>query len=256
MTDRRPKRGETLPAVAILSRAPQAGRSKTRLAAEIGAAAAAHLAEAMLRDTAQALGRSGQWRTVLFVEPASAVASMATLSEIGDVRPQGPGSIGARMRAAAETLLADGFGPIILVGSDIPTLGPGHVEAAIVALQHHDAVFGPAGDGGYYLLGLWEAVPELFDDATIPWSTSAVLAASERAASRRGWRSARIRGEQDIDTPADLATLRKHLAGGPRESQDARRIGAHTAAVVRSLGSAIERVAPVGLRGSDGAAVE
>ena len=205
-----------LPAVGILTRAPAAGRSKRRLAAAIGDEAAAQLAEAMLLDTAAALRNAARWRTVLFVEPATAATSVAALTGIGAARGQSGGSIGARMLAAGRALRREGHEPVILVGSDIPTLGASHVREALAALGESEVVFGPARDGGYYLIGFWEPPAPLFDDGAAAWGGDTVLAASERRAAALGLRTARIRPEVDVDTPAALAQLwrrRSALAG-------------------------------------------
>ena len=212
----------TMPAVGVLTRAPQAGQSKTRLAAAIGAAAAAQLATAMLQDTTNALCGSGAWHTTLFAEPSAAAGTLGSLTGCDDVRPQSEGSIGARMLSAARALRREGYAPVVLVGSDIPGLMREHISEALEALREADVVFGPAWDGGCYLIGLWEAAAELFDDAAVPWSTSEVLAASEKVAAARGWSCRRIRPEQDVDSPADLATLRARLLASG-EAPDATR---------------------------------
>lgn len=206
------------PAVGILTRAPAPGRAKTRLARTIGNAAAAELAAAMLHDTLAAVA-PGPWRTALFVEPAGAVAELQVLTGHDDALPQAPGDLGARMQGAAATLLAAGHAPAILVGTDIPQLGVADSGAALVGeaiatLRDADLVFGPAADGGYYLIGL-NALrpgrePALFRP-TIAWSSEHVLAQSQAIAAQVALRSRRLRTLSDIDTAADLASLRARL---------------------------------------------
>ena len=112
----------------------------------------------------------------------------------------------------------------MLVGTDIPSLGAAQVEAALDALAAgSDAVFGPAADGGYYLLALRRLRDDregaLFSPA-IPWGGPGVLARSEAAAAAEGLRSARIETLRDIDTAADLEDLRLRIGAagvaGPR----------------------------------------
>jgi rSAM/selenodomain-associated transferase 1 len=204
--------------LAILSRAPEAGRSKTRLAAVIGNDAAAQLAEAFLLDITTVLRSSANWTTTLFVEPASAIDRMRQLTGINDVQAQSAGSIGARMAGAVEASITAGAERVIVVGSDIPTLGPEHIRAALDTLHDHDVVFGPARDGGYYLLGLGPELlitsryVALFNDAAVHWSTATVLAESEAIADDQGFTRARLTGALDVDTAADLASLREELA--------------------------------------------
>jgi glycosyltransferase A (GT-A) superfamily protein (DUF2064 family) len=172
------------------------------------------------------------------VEPGEAAASLAKLTAIVDARPQTAGSVGARMEGAIEALAADGAAPVIVVGSDIPALGREEVEAALAVLQageQADLAFGPSVDGGYYLVGIGaEALRNdryraLFDDDKVTWSTSNVLAESERVAAELGLRSARIATLSDVDTGADLARLRRELTAMPKSR------AMHTRAALRAL---------------------
>ena len=205
--------------VGILTRAPRVGHGKSRLAASVGAHAAAVLSRAFLLDVAQELGHDDRWGCALFVEPADACDEVATLTGITDARPQASGGLGGRLAAAGASLAADGARAVVLLGSDVPLVQRSDVAQAIEALERHDVAFGPATDGGYYAVGLGTAaldggVGELFSDA-IPWSTSTVLEESERVARGLGWSVAHIRPRSDIDTAQDLTSLRQELAARP-----------------------------------------
>lgn len=226
---RPPRRG---PAVALMTRAPEPGKTKSRLAEAVGAEAAARLAEAFLLDIAAAVRGAEAWHPALFVEPPDAAPEMAALTGIEDARPQGSGDIGRRMLAVAAALDGDGYTPVVIVGSDIPMLGTRNLHRALSALRRCDVVFGPAEDGGYYLVGAWRARPALFDDPGIEWSGPDVLAASERLARRAGLSTARIAPERDIDRPEDLAWLRDRLAGLELRGEP---VPQHTAALLREL---------------------
>ena len=256
------------PALGILTRAPQPGRTKTRLAGAIGDAAAADLATAMLLDTVEAVS-AGDWQTTLFVEPAAGLEAVRRLLEASstaaersgqvDLRPQAPGDIGARMGAAALTLLHAGWAPVVLVGSDIPGLGRAQIATAVSTLSGPalsspdgsgppgaDVVFGPADDGGYYLVGLrrlrTEREAALFGP-TIAWGTGAVLAQSEAVAARAGLRVGRVDAQSDIDTIGDLVRLRTRLATADTHVRIA---GPRTRAVVATLH--LDTVNPHGAR--------
>lgn len=221
-----PTRG---PAVALMSRAPRAGATKSRLAEAVGAEAAAALARAFLLDAAEAV-RAGEWHAALFVEPSETVAEVAALTGIADARPQASGDLGARMLAAVEGLAGDGYGPLVVVGSDIPAMRARHVEDALAALGAPggcDVVFGPAEDGGYYLAGMQRPQPVLFSSG-VEWGSVEVLAASERLAREAGLTTARIAVERDIDTVDDLEWLRGLADGG-------RAVPRHTAAVLAEM---------------------
>ena len=229
------------PALGLLTRAPEPGRAKTRLAAGLNDRAAAQLAEAFLLDVAAA-ARAGAWTPVLFVDPPAARASLATLTGITRAKAQGPGEIGARMLAAARALETERFGPLLLIGSDIPTLTPRRLQEAFAALEGADIVFGPAEDGGYYLVGMHRPVPALFEAAALRWGESDVLAASERVARLAGLTSVRIASELDIDTVADLERLCERW----HELEEAGQVPFHTERALQALQSrTAARLSPV-----------
>ncbi len=205
--------------VGLMTRAPWPGLSMTRLAAVIGARQAAEFARAVLLDVSEPLAASDEWQTTLFVEPPSATGELAALTGITDVVPQEPGRIGARMSGVVSTLRGRGSGAVIVVGSDIALLGPTQIDAALRELGANDIVFGPARDGGYYLLALADGfgadLAPLFDDAAIPWSTDAVLSASFAVAEAEGWRVGTVELLTDVDTAADIVSLRAELNAEP-----------------------------------------
>jgi rSAM/selenodomain-associated transferase 1 len=159
----------------ILARAPQAGRVKRRLGAEIGTMAASRFYRRILTAQIERLTRDPRWTVWLFVTPDTALRHPAwRLVPVSRRRPQRQGDLGRRMKRPFETLPP---GPVVLVGSDIPAMRPCHVARALALLGAHDLVFGPARDGGFWLMGAKRLRPlprTLFDE--VPWSTSTVLA--------------------------------------------------------------------------------
>jgi rSAM/selenodomain-associated transferase 1 len=136
----------------LFARAPMRGAVKSRLAAEIGKDAALAFYRRTLHDVLWRLGRDARWQTWLAVTPDSAAHDPALWPAVPGVAliPQGGGDLGARMARPLRELPP---GPVVIVGSDIPDLGLGHVMNAFAALGRHDMVFGPARDGGYWLVG-------------------------------------------------------------------------------------------------------
>lgn len=209
------------PAVGILTRYPRRGVGKTRLAASVGVDTAYELARAMLLDVCAAVRATPLCHPSVFVEPAEAIDAIAELTGIPDARAQATGDIGARMLAAAQALEGDGFRPVILVGSDLPLLEPARIHHALRALRRADVVFGPASDGGYYLVGMHRPQPALLEDPAIEWGTATVLERSLVAAERAGLDYGLLPESFDVDTAADLERLNdelaeRELAGGPR----------------------------------------
>lgn len=191
-------------AVIVFARAPRLGAVKRRLARGIGALPALRFYRNQLATLLRRLARDRRWRTVLAVTPDRAGARWPVrLPRL----PQGRGDLGARMQRALSR-----HRRAVLVGSDIPGLGPADIAGAFRALGRADAVFGPAEDGGYWLVGLGPRRP-VRPFAAVRWSTEHALA--DTLANFRGRRLALLRRLRDVDTAADLAALRDAAAGLP-----------------------------------------
>ncbi|MEO0752726.1 MAG: TIGR04282 family arsenosugar biosynthesis glycosyltransferase [Pseudomonadota bacterium] len=178
---------------------PRVGQVKTRLGREIGMTRAAwwfrHQVTRVLRRT-----MDPRWQTVLAVAPdREGLMYRGWPAHLVRI-PQGGGDLGARMGRLMRGLPP---GPVCIIGGDIPGVTRGHVARAFRALGDHDAVFGPAVDGGYWLVGLKRSgavPPTLFQN--VRWSTAYALADSR--ASLPGARIALVDTLQDVDTAADL----------------------------------------------------
>ncbi len=188
-------RGDTL---LVFARAPRLGRVKSRLARGIGAMAALRFYRGQLHATARAVGRDRRWRTLLCVTPPRARGGFP--AGLGRVA-QGRGDLGARMRAALAP-----HRRAIVIGSDIPGIRAADIAAGFRALGRADAVFGPAEDGGYWLVGLGPRRPAT-PFARVRWSTADALA--DTLANFAGRRVALLRRLRDVDTADDLAALRE-----------------------------------------------
>ncbi|MBI4540497.1 MAG: TIGR04283 family arsenosugar biosynthesis glycosyltransferase [Gemmatimonadetes bacterium] len=188
----------------VFAKAPDPGRVKTRLAADLGAQAAAELYRTLGRRVFDQV-RDGPYEVVVCYDPPSAEARVREwLAAPKHTRfePQAGGDLGARLRDAFDAAFAGGASAVCAIGTDVPALDRAVVGRAFRTLASHDVVFGPALDGGYYLVGLAARRPELFHG--IPWSTATVLEASRAAAGRLGLRIAELQPLADVDTPRDL----------------------------------------------------
>jgi rSAM/selenodomain-associated transferase 1 len=192
----------------ILAKAPRAGEAKTRLAPAVGAAGAATLAGAFFEDTV-ALARSLPWTRVA-VAVAGDAASLALTADV-EVWSQGGGDLGERMERALLRALAIGE-RVLLIGSDSPGLPLAHLESARAALSSHDAVLGPADDGGFYLVGLDRCEPGLLSG--LPWSRSDTLRHTEARLREAGRTVAHSPVWFDVDEPTDLLRLSRLMARG------------------------------------------
>jgi rSAM/selenodomain-associated transferase 1 len=112
------------------------------------------------------------------------------------------GDLGARMFSAFETIFKKGYENAVLVGADIPALDSNNILDALRSLSSHDLVFGPAEDGGYYLIGMNKFIKEVFEN--IPWSSSQTLKISLQQADRYGFSTGIIETLSDIDTIDDV----------------------------------------------------
>lgn len=188
------------PTLVIMVKEPHPGRVKTRLGRDIGMVGAAwwfrHQTTRLIRRLTDP-----RWRTVLAVSPDIEGLTSRVWPESVARIPQGGGDLGDRMGRLFRSLPP---GPVVIVGADIPGITPAHIARAFAALGRADAVFGPAPDGGYWLIGLSrrQSVPAgLF--RAVRWSSEHALADTE--AGLQGLRITRIDRLRDIDTAADLA---------------------------------------------------
>ncbi|HSJ45630.1 MAG TPA: TIGR04282 family arsenosugar biosynthesis glycosyltransferase [Euzebyales bacterium] len=194
-------------AIAVVAKAPVPGPVKTRMQPGLSADLAADLAAAMLADVttaARATDATVWWsyagdRAVL---DALRPAGVRLLAQVGD-------GLGERLAHAHRTLHGAAAGRVLLVGADCPTVDADVLRAALARLDDHDVVLGPAGDGGYTLLGTGTCAPSLL--SAVPMSTAHTGADTLAQAERLGLRTAVLDARPDLDTVDDLRTA---LDGG------------------------------------------
>jgi uncharacterized protein len=196
--------GRARPTVVVFARVPMRGATKTRLAAAIGDAAARRFHLDMIARTMQALA-DPRWRLALSVTP-DRFARRGRLWPQGVARvAQGTGDLGQRMARALSAARPDA--PACVVGTDIPDLRAEHITRSLAQLATHDVVFGPATDGGYWLVALRDGMlaRDLFRD--VRWSSPHALAdtLANLPAARR---AAFIETLDDVDDAAAYARWR------------------------------------------------
>jgi rSAM/selenodomain-associated transferase 1 len=194
-----------------MARAPRLGAVKRRLARDVGDLAAWRFYRHGLAALVRRLGRTRRWRCWLVVTPENAVT--AGWPPPWRAIAQGPGDLGARMGRLLRDLPP---GPVVIGGSDIPDVRAAHIAAAFARLGTCDWVFGPAADGGYWLIGARRRPAYRDPFAGVRWSTSHALA--DTVANLRGASVAYLEELQDVDTGADWRRWRhriKRLSGAP-----------------------------------------
>ncbi|WP_026296494.1 MULTISPECIES: TIGR04282 family arsenosugar biosynthesis glycosyltransferase [unclassified Thioalkalivibrio] len=215
MPERRPT---DAPRVLVFARAPEPGRTKTRLIPALGAKGAARLHERLLEHALDVARQVAPDHVELwctpdtdhpFLERCAERFGCSLHSQVGD-------DLGARMRHALEV----GPFPALVMGSDAPTLGVGDLVAARKALaEGADVALIPALDGGYVLLAAARPVPGLFE--AVEWGSDRVLEQTRERAQAQGLVWAELEARADIDRPEDLVHCPPVLLrgiGAPRES--------------------------------------
>jgi rSAM/selenodomain-associated transferase 1 len=194
----------------IFAKAPVAGQVKTRLMPALGAAGAAELAARLLEHTVAAAMSAGFQAVELCTAPDASHPAFVRLAarhpglQLGVQDTSAGADLGARMHHALTRRLA-GAGQALLIGTDAPALDASMLREAALAMSAHDAVFVPAHDGGYALVGLTSPQPSLFSG--MAWSTPQVMAQTRDRAQQAGLRWAELPAVADIDEPADLVHL-------------------------------------------------
>ncbi|GAB4563280.1 MAG: TIGR04282 family arsenosugar biosynthesis glycosyltransferase [Rhizobacter sp.] len=192
------------PVVIVMAKAPVAGFAKTRLIPALGAEGAAALAASLLDAAVLHATRHGP--VDLCCAPDTHHPAFQRLADTHGIvlSAQGEGDLGARMARAFERHLAQ-HGAALMIGTDAPSIDTTMLQRAAQALSDADAVFIPALDGGYALIGLRRPAPTLFTD--MAWSTATVMARTRERVRAAGLRHTELPAVADIDEPADLRRL-------------------------------------------------
>jgi rSAM/selenodomain-associated transferase 2/rSAM/selenodomain-associated transferase 1 len=203
------------PCLHVFAKAPVPGKVKTRLVAALGADGAAalyrQLAETTLACAAAARDAGVVGSVELWCNPDAGAPPFAAWGDRFGValHTQRGVDLGARMHRALASSLGRGS-PAIVIGTDAPALDVAYLARAARALADHDAVLGPAEDGGYVLLGLARDV-DVFSG--IAWSTGTVLAATRARLTAARASFVELPALWDVDTPADVVRYRALPSG-------------------------------------------
>jgi uncharacterized protein len=183
-----------------MAKVPVAGRVKTRLAREIGIVRATMFYRVAMRNVIARLAGQPFWRTVVIVDPDTGVTSPMLPAGVARAG-QGRGDLGVRMQRPMRALPP---GPVCLIGTDVPDISVADVRRAFRQLGRAEAVFGPAEDGGFWLVGL-KRMPRVIEPyrGRVPWSRADTL--ERTLAILAGHRVGFTARHHDVDSAADLA---------------------------------------------------
>ncbi len=193
----------TAAALLVIAKNPQAGRCKTRLCPPCTPGQAALLAAAALQDTLDVVDATGAARKILVLD-----GSAERWRRPGwQIIPQRGEGLAQRLSNA----FADVDQPALLVGMDTPQLTPDLLRDGQRALEHHDAVLGPAHDGGYWSVGLRRGHHRAF--IGVPMSSQRTLHCQTERFSGLGLRIHRQPRLRDVDTIADAQVVAAQVPG-------------------------------------------
>ena len=198
----------------VVAKKPEPGFTKTRLCPPFTPEAAAEFYGCLMRDTLALAGRlPGVDRTLAFT-PASAVDYFQKMVPNGfRLTPQQGANLGERLANALAHHLKRGYRRAVIMNSDGPTLPLAHLKEAFVQLDHADVTLGMGHDGGYYLIGLKQLYPELFEN--IDWSTARVIPQTLEICRHFQLKVHRLPEWYDVDVADDLQKLRLDLVRNP-----------------------------------------
>jgi len=192
----------------VMAKAPRPGAVKTRLEPLLGPEGCAALQGALIGVATRWAAEVAPCAGYLAYGPTGAAEE-----ELSPHVPEGialfadaEGDLGDRLASATQRVLRERPGPLVVVGTDMPLLTRSHAREAEFALRHADVCFGPALDGGYWLVGLSRPCPELFA-LSEAWGGAQVLERSLALARSAGLSAGLLGLERDLDDPSDARAL-------------------------------------------------
>jgi rSAM/selenodomain-associated transferase 1 len=193
-------------ALILFVKAPKIGTVKTRLQPELTTEQALLLYQAMVEDIVARFGQVGFCDLKIYFTPANSLETLQNwLGSQFDYFPQVGNDLGNRMYHALAEMLHQKYQKVVLAGSDLPTLDAETIMRAFTLLNRAEVVVGPSADGGYYLIGMKQPHPALFQG--IAWSTDKVLQQTLEKARTTALDTVQLQLQSDIDTYADVVNL-------------------------------------------------
>lgn len=188
-----------IPEILLFAKAPQLGRVKTRLAADVGPDEALRAYQHLLDVLFQQLQDvQGMHLTVVGTPTDSLELLNPWMRKDWKLEAQSDGNLGTRLLVGFQGAFQRGSQPVLAIGADCPGVAPSDLLEAMTQLKTQDLVLGPAVDGGYWLIGMNRLEPGLFQD--MPWSQPNLLEETLDKAQKLGLRTGLLRTLEDVDT--------------------------------------------------------
>jgi rSAM/selenodomain-associated transferase 1 len=196
-------------ALILFAKDPVEGQVKTRLSSLLDAQTILSLYCHFLKDSIEKIC------SIAEVDRFIGIASNPKTNYFDDVSRSHPvrlfvqkgGNLGERMRLAFEDRFEEGYGRVVIIGSDSPTLPAAYIEQALQSDK--DVVIGPSTDGGYYLIGMQGKMTDIFEH--VPWGTDRVLSETLNVLKGQRAEAELLPVWYDVDLPEDLRFLKTHL---------------------------------------------
>lgn len=196
-------------AIVIMAKVPIPDQVKTRMIPRLDPMVVSSLYHKFLLDKIEQVKNIAADAFIAYT-PETGLAFFRSIVPPGfDLINQVGADLGERLVNISKILFGQGFEKVLLLDSDSPNLPVEYIQKGLEQLDKNDVVLGPCEDGGYYLIGLRECQPLLFQD--IPWSTSRVTEFTLEKAQRRGLSVFLLEKWYDVDTIDDLLHLKRDL---------------------------------------------
>ncbi len=193
-----------------MTRFPEPGKTKTRLIPALGPDRAASLHRCLIGHTLDVVSHWARDHDCDVEVRYFGGDEELFRNQFGTqfvYRPQSQGSLGDRMNAAVAEAFAGGTKRVVVIGTDCPMLDETHLTNAFQQLKVRDIVIGPATDGGYYLIGMQQHYPLLFEN--VAWGTETVLQQTLRTIADLKAQASQLAPLSDVDFGEDLIQCRK-----------------------------------------------
>jgi len=199
----------------VMTKFPEPGKVKTRLAGELSADGACKLHAAMVNHLmTKTLPCIGEIEVQFHVAGGTKEEVNYWLEGYA-WKEQIEGQLGEKMQHAIQSCLNEGADKVIIMGTDCPSITASHITSLVAALESKDVVFVPALDGGYVMAGMKDLHPEMFEE--IEWSTDEVLRKSVAQLETGGKRVGTLEALSDVDLPSDVEHAAEVLGFRPWE---------------------------------------